>query len=107
MSSAVYAGIIRAQTPGNPENLSIFFTPKKSASTAANISQHLIAQSLKSTEGQGLDTSEIKLATKQKISIPANYHDLLAQMEFFFSYLSSFLVLHPYCTGKSKKSLPT
>jgi len=47
------------------------------------MSQHLIAQSLKTTEGHGLDTSEIKLATKQKISIPSTYHELLTQMENF------------------------
>jgi hypothetical protein len=87
MSSALYTGIIHAPTPGNPKNLSIFFIPKKLATTMANISQHLITQSLKSTEGQGLDTSEIKLATKQKISIPANYHDLLAQTENFLLLL--------------------
>jgi len=83
MSSALYTGIIRAPTPGMPENLSIFFTPKKTSSTPTNLSQTLITQSLKSTEGQGLDTSEIKLATKQRISIPANYHDLLTQLENF------------------------
>ena len=83
MSSAIYAGILRAPTPGVPENLSIFFIPKKSPATKSNLSQHLIAQSLKSTEGQGLDTSEIKLATKQKISIPSTYHDLQTQMENF------------------------
>ena len=84
MSSALYAGIVRAPTPGVPENLSIFFIPKKSFTTSTtNTSQHLIAQTLKSTEGQGLDTSEIKLATKQKIAIPPSYHDFLAQMENF------------------------
>jgi len=83
MSSALYTGIIRAPTPGVPENLSIFFIPKKSSSNFNNLSQSLIAQSLKSTEGQGLDTSEIKLATKQKISIPVSYHDFLTQMENF------------------------
>jgi len=83
ISSALYSGIIRAPVPGVPENLSIFFIPKKSTSTTSNLSQHLIAQSLKSTEGQGLDTSEIKLATKQKISIPSTYHDFQTQMENF------------------------
>ena len=83
MSSALYSGIIRAPTPGVPENLSLFFIPKKSPTQVTNISQHLIAQSLKSTEGSGLDTSEIKLATKQKIAIPTSYHEFLTQLENF------------------------
>ena len=60
MSFALHTGIIHAPVPGMPENLSIFFTPKKSTLTPTNLSQTLIAQSLKSTEGQGLDTSKIK-----------------------------------------------
>jgi len=83
MSSAMYSGILCAPTPGLSENLSIFFIPKKLPTQVTNMSQHLIAQSLKSTEGQDLDTSEIKLATKQKISIPSTYHEFLTQTENF------------------------
>ena len=59
MSSALYAGFIRAPTPGIPENLSIFFIPKRSITTTTNLSQHLINQALKVTEGSGLDQKEL------------------------------------------------
>ncbi len=55
MSSALYAGFIRAPTPGIPENLGIFFIPKRSTNTSTNVAQYLISHALKTTKGSGLD----------------------------------------------------
>mmetsp|Transcript_28096 Transcript_28096/g.40224 ORF Transcript_28096/g.40224 Transcript_28096/m.40224 type:complete len:90 (-) Transcript_28096:707-976(-) len=83
MSSALYAGFIRAPTPGIPENLSIYFIPKRSTSTSTNVSHHLINQALEVTEGSGLGITELKLATKQKITVPSSLLDFIHQMENF------------------------
>ena len=81
MVSALWTGVLRSNSHGTPQNLSPFFVPRRSADgqTAPN----LIGQHLRQTEGQGLDFSEIKLATKQKISLPTDLLSFTHQMKNF------------------------
>jgi hypothetical protein len=88
--SALWIGILHTTQHGMLQNLSPFFVPCHSSdgsSTAPNI----IGQHLCQTEGQGLQFSENKLATKQKITLPhgllsfshqLNNHHLLLQLIF-------------------------
>jgi hypothetical protein len=79
LTTALWAGVIRAPRVGSPENLSPFFLPRRNTSDTSGL-PNLIGQHMKQIEGQGLDLSEIKLATKQKICLPIDVHDFLHQL---------------------------
>ena len=81
MISALWTGVIRASSHGTPQNLSPFFVPRRSAE--GQLTPNLIGQHLRQTEGQGLDFSEIKLATKQKISLPTDLLSFTHQVKNF------------------------
>jgi hypothetical protein len=88
--SALWTGILHTTQHGMLQNLSPFFVPCHS-SDGSSTAPTIIGQYLCQTEGQGLQFSEIKLSTKQKITLPHgllsfshqlnNYH-LLLQLIF-------------------------
>lgn len=94
MTSALWSGVIGAHKIGSPKNLSPFFVPRRSASGGTSSTPNLICQHLKQIEGQGLDSTEIKLATKQKISISNDFHD-------FHHQLCNFLLLLKFIFGEN------
>ena len=82
LTSALWACIIRGTSPGTPENLSVFFVPRRSPAGHAASINHL-SNHLKTIDGTGLDAAEIKLATKQKIVLPTDLQEYIHQVSNF------------------------
>ena len=95
LTSALWACILRGNSPGTPENLSVFFVPRRSPADQAAVINHL-QNHLKTIDGTGLDAVDIKLATKQKIILPADLQEYIHQISNF----------SPSCQRVLKKSLP-